>query len=340
MGRSVKSVLMAGGATVLATAAMADTAAAQNVGESLRGQMAAARAAQANAEASQRAERGDAHGEGWQRGGGQGEDRGQRGRQFERRSPVEAAPVGEAGVAEPRAARQERYNRAVQPNVDGSGARGRDRDGDGDGIRDGRDIDGNNDGRRDWRYRDRDGNNDGRVDPRHRDRDRDGVPHVRDRNRDNDGRPDWRDNGRRHNVWRNWSHPRPSHVIVRPSGGYHYRPHWWGSSYYLFDNRYDRYGYDYGSYYRPGQGFYGGRIGSGWARLYPWLRQDAAGRHWVMWFFDDNRNGRLSKDEARDANRAFERLADRNRDGYLNDREISRGLDELRDEYRYSYSYG
>lgn len=136
--------------------------------------------------------------------------------------------------------------------------------------------------------------------------------------------------------WRN--RDRPHHVIVRPSPHYAYRPHWWGSRF-VYDNRY-RNDYDYNDYYRPGYGFFGSQHGSGWASLYPWLRQDAAGRHWVMWNFDHDRNGRLGREEARYANRQFERLADRNRDGYLSDREISRGIDDLRDEYRYSFRYG
>lgn len=235
-------------------------------------------------------------------------------------------------------------------------------DRDGDGVPNRRDIDRGGDGRPNWR--DRDSNNDGRVDNRWRDRDRDGIPNGRDRDIDNDGRPNWRDRDRdgipnhrdwdrdgdgkpnwrdgnkRHDPWRYWHRPRPSYVIVRPSPSYRYHPYWWGSSLFLFDDRYDRYGYDYGAYYRPGYGFYGAQLGSGWATLYPWLRQDPAARHWVMWNFDDNRNGRLGKDEARDANRAFDRLADRNRDGRISDREVRWAIDELRDEFRYSYRDG
>jgi hypothetical protein len=212
------------------------------------------------------------------------------------------------------------------------------RDHDGDGVRNGRDSDRDGDGRPNWRDHDR--NNDGRRDWGWRDRDRDGVRNRHDWDRDNDGKPNWRDGRRKHDVWRHWHRPRPSYVIVRPGHGYHYRPYWWGSSYYLFDNRYDGYGYDYGNYYRPGYGYYGGTHGSGWSVIYPWLRNDPAARHWVLWNFDDNRNGRLGKEEARRANREFERYADWNRDGYLSDREISRGLDDLRNEYRYSYYYG
>jgi len=166
----------------------------------------------------------------------------------------------------------------------------------------------------------------------------------------NEGRRDWVGRDNRHDRWRDarrheqreyWrNHYRWPRVIIRPSTHYVYRPHWWGQNYFYFDNRYRDYGYDYGSYYRPGYGYYGGQRGSGWATLYPWLRQDAAGRHWVMWNFDDNRNGSLGREEARQANYEFTELADRDRDVYLSDREIGRGLDELRDEYRYSYQYG
>lgn len=150
----------------------------------------------------------------------------------------------------------------------------------------------------------------------------------------------WRD-ARRHAERERWrNHYRWPRTIIHPSIGYSYRPHWWGTQYYYFDSRYNHYAYDYGAYYRPGYGYQGAQLGSGWAALYPWLRQDAAGRHWVMWNFDSNRNGRLGNDEARRANREFERLADRNRDGYLSDREISFGVQEMRDEYRYSYRYG
>lgn len=203
----------------------------------------------------------------------------------------------------------------------------------------------------------RDASNDRRDDRRPDIRD-DRRPETRTNRRD-DRREDWRD-GRhndardrhddRQNRWRDahrhdererWrSHYHWPRVTVYPSARYSYRPYWWGTQFYYFDSRYTNYGYDYGSYYRPGYGYYGAQRGSGWAVLYPWLRQDPAGRHWVMWSFDSNRNGRLGKDEARHANREFERLADRNRDGYLSDREISLGIDGLRDEYRYSYQYG
>jgi hypothetical protein len=301
----------------------------------------------------------------------------QQGRVVAEPVPAPQAAVTAPGVTAPEVEAIRQRMRAVN---EGAGVRdqrwrGRDRDGDGvpnrgdrdrdnDGRPNWRDGDANNDGRRDWRWRDRDrdgvpnardrdrdndgrpnwrdgdANSDGRRDWRWRDHDRDGVPNRRDWDRDGDGRPNWRDGRHRHDPWRYWKRPRPRYVIVRPSPSYRYHPYWWGSSYYLFDDRYDRYGYDYGAYYRPGDGYYGGQYGSGWATLYSWLRRDPAARHWVMWYFDDNRNGRLGKEEARDANRAFDRLADRNRDGYVSDREVRWALDELRDEYRYSYRFG
>ncbi|MBB4631343.1 hypothetical protein [Sphingosinicella soli] len=182
----------------------------------------------------------------------------------------------------------------------------------------GRDNPRGDNNRGDWdKNRDR---SDNRNWDRNRDRDRNDDWRDRDRDRDRDR---WRDNNRR------------PVVIVRPSPTYHYRPHWWGSNSFYFDNRYHGH-YDYNSWYRPGYGFYGSQYGSGWATLDPWLRQDPAAKHWVMWNFDRNRNGQLSKDEARTANREFARLADRNR--RLNDGEIRFGVEELRDEYRYSFN--
>ncbi len=213
--------------------------------------------------------------------------------------------------------------------------------------------------RRDHRADHRDNQRVERRNDRHDERVVRGFEHRRDHVRDergevrrdhrrdhriDDHRETRREDVRRHHRddHRRYDHRRhgPTRVIVRPSPHYHYRPHWWGTSLFYFDNRYDRYGYDYSSYYRPGYGFYGSQGGSGWSRLDPWLREDAAARHWVMWQFDRNRDGRLSKSEARRANDAFGRLADRNRDGRLSNREIRYGLDELRDEYRYSYQYG
>jgi hypothetical protein len=342
-----RMAMLAGAAMALAVPAMAqehpsDVASTERGDRSLRGDRDAFRAARREAR--------------------------QEGR-IERRSvPVaqaeSAAPVGSA-AAETITRRMQAINgggggdrdRDSRPNwrdrdANGDGRRDwRWRDRDRDGVPNGRDRDWNNDGRRDWgrgdrdrdgrpNWRDRDANGDGRRDWRWRDRDRDGVPNGRDWDRDGDGRPNWRDGKHRHDPWRYWKRPRPSYVIVRPSHSYRYAPHWWGSSYYFFDDRYDRYGYDYGAYYRPGYGFYGSQFGSGWATLYSFLRQDPAGRHWALWFFDSDRNGRLGKQEARNANRAFDDLADRNRDGYIGDREVRWALDELRDEYRYSYRYG
>jgi len=272
----------------------------------------------------------------------------------QRVAPPERDQVRRIETPEPRQPRLEtRQAETVQQRM--NGVIGRDDQRYGDKNRNpgrdwnNRDRDGRDGDRRDWdRNRDR---NDSRNWDRNRDRndsrnwdrnrDRDRKDDWRDRNRDRDhDRDRWRDHDRNRDRdrdrWRD--HNRRPVVIVRPSPNYRYRPHWWGSSAFYFDNRY--YGhYDYGSWYRPGYGFYGSQYGSGWAVLDPWLRQDPAAKHWVMWNFDRNRNGQLSKDEARRANREFARLADRDRDGYLNDREIRFGVEELRDEYRYSFNY-
>jgi hypothetical protein len=253
----------------------------------------------------------------------------------ERVAPPEGGQIRRIETPEPRPSRLEtRQVEDVQQRM--NGVIGRDNPRAGENNR--------NPGR-DWNNRDRDGDrrdwdrNRDRNDNRNWDgnRDRDRKDAWRDRDRDRDR---WRDNDRDRDRdrdrWRD--HNRRPVVIVRPSPSYRYRPHWWGPSAFYFDNRY--YGhYDYDSWYRPGYGFYGSQYGSGWAQLDPWLRQDPAAKHWVMWNFDRNRNGQLSKDEARRANREFARLADRNRDGYLNDGEIRFGVEELRDEYRYSFNY-
>ncbi|MBA4757387.1 hypothetical protein [Sphingosinicella sp.] len=287
----------------------------------------------------------------------------------QRVAPPERAQARRIETPEPRQARVETPRQAETVQQRMIGVIGRERSGDNnrDSRRDqghdwnNRDRDGRDGDRRDWdRSRDRndnrnwDRNRDRKEDWRDRDKDRD-RDRWRDNDRNHDGDRDrWRDNDRHHDRdrdrWRDndrnhdrdrdrWrDHNRRPVVIVRPSPTYRYRPHWWGQSYFSFDNRY--YGhYDYGSWYRPGYGFYGSQYGSGWAVLDPWLRQDPAAKHWVMWNFDRNRNGQLSKDEARRANREFARLADRNRDGYLNDGEIRFGVEELRDEYRYSFNY-
>lgn len=256
----------------------------------------------------------------------------------------ERPQVRRTETPEPRQSRLEtRQAEAVQTRMNGVIGRENPRYGDNDRNRgrdwNNRDRDGREGDRRDWdKNRDR---NDNRNWDRNRDRKEDWRERNKDWDRDRDrDRDRWRDKDRNHDRdrdrWRD--HNRRPVVIVRPSPNYRYRPHWWGQSYFSFDNRY--YGqYDYGSWYRPGYGFYGSQYGSGWAVLDPWLRQDPAAKHWVMWNFDRNRNGQLSKDEARRANREFARLADRDRDGYLNDREIRFGVEELRDEYRYSFNY-
>ncbi len=252
-------------------------------------------------------------------------------------APVERGQVRRIETPEPRAPRAETQRQvdAVRSGMGGVTGRDNQRYGDNNRERDrGRDVNNRDrDGdRRDWdRNRDR---NDNRNWDRNRDPNRNDW-RDRDRNKDRD-RDRWRDNDRDRDRWRD--HNRRPVVIVRPSPTYRYRPHWWGTSNFYFDNRY--YGqYDYGSWYRPGYGFYGSQYGSGWVELDPWLRQDPAAKHWVMWNFDRNRNGQLSKDEARRANREFAQLADRNGDGRLSDNEIRFGVEELRDEYRYSFNY-
>lgn len=255
-------------------------------------------------------------------------------------APPERGQVRRIETPEPRTPRAETQRQADAVQQRMNGVIGRDNKRDEASNRDrgrdwnNRDRDGRDGDRRDWdRNRDR---NDNRNWDGDRDRDRkDWRDRDKDRDRDRDR---WRDNDRDkdRNRWRDQNR-RPI-VIVRPSPTYRYRPYWWGQSYFSFDNRY--YGhYDYDSWYRPGYGFYGAQYGSGWAVLDPWLRQDPAAKHWVMWNFDRNRNGQLSKDEARRANREFARLADRNRDGHLSDGEIRFGIEELRDEYRYSFNY-
>lgn len=64
------------------------------------------------------------------------------------------------------------------------------------------------------------------------------------------------------------------------------------------------------------------RRGGGWAQLDYGLR-DRPLRGWVMRRFDTNRDGFLTRAEAYRAERAFERVADRNGDGRLTPREIA-----------------
>lgn len=89
----------------------------------------------------------------------------------------------------------------------------------------------------------------------------------------------------------------------------------------MADDRWDRDGrWDRNHYDRSWNG-------KGWSKLDPWLRNSTEGHRWTMRNFD--RNGSLDKSEARDANRAFKRLADRNRDGRLSNGEIRWGLDAI-----------
>jgi hypothetical protein len=79
--------------------------------------------------------------------------------------------------------------------------------------------------------------------------------------------------------------------------------------------------------YRGWQGGYA-LAGSGVGDLHPALRDTPQGRIFVLRRFDINRDGRIDRAEARDANRAFFQLADRNRDGQLNGGEIRYALSE------------
>ncbi len=68
--------------------------------------------------------------------------------------------------------------------------------------------------------------------------------------------------------------------------------------------------------------------GSGVGDLYPALRDTPQGHMFVLRRFDVNRDRRISRGEARDANRAFFLFADRDRDGRLTDREVRFALSE------------
>lgn len=91
------------------------------------------------------------------------------------------------------------------------------------------------------------------------------------------------------------------------------------------DYRYDDRGYDNGGYggygYDRGYDGYGLR-GEGWSRL-GWIARDPRLAAWVIDNFDRNRNGSLGAQEAQLAEREIYRMADRNRDGRLNERELS-----------------
>ena len=134
---------------------------------------------------------------------------------------------------------------------------------------------------------------------------------------------------------RRFEHDRRRNIAPRPN--YRHRSYFWGQRFRI-DNRYRA--FDYMRYYRAGYGWYGPRGSHGWRVLYPWLADNPATRHWVMWEFDRNRDGRLSRSEASRANRGFQRLADFNRDGRLSRWEIREAVNELTDEYRWSYRYG
>lgn len=79
--------------------------------------------------------------------------------------------------------------------------------------------------------------------------------------------------------------------------------------------------------YRGWQGGYA-LAGSGVDDLHPALRDTPQGRMLMLRRYDINRDGRINRAEARDANRDFFQLADRNRDGQLTGREIRFALSE------------
>jgi hypothetical protein len=127
-----------------------------------------------------------------------------------------------------------------------------------------------------------------------------------------DDRRDWRDDRR---DWRDdrrdWRHDR-------------------------WDDRRDRarygYGYGYDRGYRYGWDSWRGR----WTP-YGFGYYDRATSLWAFRHFDDNRNGRLSEREWRNAQRAFYRLADRNRDGYIDRREYVWATDFIGRGYAYRW---
>jgi hypothetical protein len=127
------------------------------------------------------------------------------------------------------------------------------------------------------------------------------------------------------------------HVRAAPRADYRYRPYFWDRPRIRIDNRYRH--FDYRRHYRGGFGYFGPVASSGWRVLYPWLKDNPATRHWVMWRFDRDRSGTLGRREARRANRAFSRLADFDRNGRLSRWEIDEAIAELTDEYRYAYRY-
>lgn len=97
----------------------------------------------------------------------------------------------------------------------------------------------------------------------------------------------------------------------------------------LAHDRHDDRGHDrYQHHHRIG--------GKGADDLMPWLRNTPEGQRWVLGRYDRDGNGRINESSARDANRAFMRLADRNGDRRLTRREIDRGLDHIS---RYGWGY-
>jgi len=92
------------------------------------------------------------------------------------------------------------------------------------------------------------------------------------------------------------------------------------------DGRYDRDSRnDRGYQNRDYRSWNGELSGSGVARLHYLLKGTNSGKRFAMQF-DRNRDGRLSMNEAGEANRELIRAADRNGDAHVTDREASRVL--------------
>lgn len=153
------------------------------------------------------------------------------------------------------------------------------------------------------------------------DEDKKSAQHWRDNWRDRD---DWRDRrDREHDRIEDRHdrlhdrleerHDRGHRRIEDRHDRYHERDYW--------ERRY-RYDYDWSSFPRwRGYGSYGLR-GDGWSRLGV-IAHDPRVASWILHNFDYNGNGKLGEREATDARHAIYRIADRNRDGYLSQRELA-----------------